>query len=594
MNTINKYLYDKNNWKVKENSNMDFSLQGLNNYLSTDKVKNFWLNEVYTPEIKKAHTKGDIHIHDLGHLAVYCMGWDLYDILKKGFRGVKNKIECNPPNYFRTALGQIVNFFYTLQGEAAGAIALSNFDTLLAPFIFNENLTYKEVKQSMQEFIFNLNIPTRVGFQTPFTNLSFDLTVSDIFKDMGVKIGNKNLGITYKHLQGQMDLINKAFAEIMMEGDAKGRIFTFPIPTYNITKDFDWRFKSFDPIWKMTAKYGIPYFANFVNSDMSPEDTRSMCCRLRLDKKELVRRGGGLFGANAMTGSIGVVTINLPKIAFELSKTCLSTYEITHHNIIRYLGYHLEIAKKSLEIKRKKLEHYTELGLYPYTKYFLQDVKKEQGSYWNNHFSTIGIIGMNEMLDIFGKDFGSIKYKKLTTEILKGIQRRLSYFQEETGNLYNLEATPAEGTSYRLAMLDKKEFNHNYDYYTNSTHLPVGYTDDIFEVLEHQDQLQKQYSGGTVLHIYTGEAFQSTMISAVKNLVKKVAHNYTLPYFTITPTFSICPNHKYISGEHPECPKCGEECEVYSRVVGYYRPVSSWNIGKQKEFKERKYFKMGD
>lgn len=563
-------------WKVNENSNMTYSIQGLNNYIASEISKNYWLNKVYPADIRNAHISGDIHIHDLNIISVYCVGWDLKDLLMEGFRGVKGKIESAPPKHFRTALGQIVNFMYTMQGEAAGAQAFSNFDTLLAPFIKYDNLTYEQVKQAMQEFIFNMNVPTRVGFQTPFTNITMDLTVPSYYADQAVIIGGKFMEDTYKNFQPEMDMINKAFFEIMLEGDNSGRVFTFPIPTYNITKDFDWENKNIDGLWEMTAKYGIPYFSNFINSDMSPEDARSMCCRLRIDNRELEYRGGGLFGSNPLTGSVGVVTINLPRIAQKVS---------TKEEFFKQLEEKMVLAKDSLEIKRKLLEDYTEKNLYPYTKFYLRDIKARFGVYWKNHFSTIGLIGMNEACINFLKtDIGSFRGKHFAIEVMDFMRAKIIEFQKETGNNYNLEATPGEGTSYRLAKCDRNK----YPYYTNSTQLPVNYTDDIFEVLDHQDDLQTKYTGGTVVHIFAGERIYD--LNTVKNLVKKICNNYKLPYFTFSPTFSTCPNHGYVAGEHFTCPECGSACEVYSRVVGYIRPVNQWNKGKQKEFSDRKTF----
>ncbi len=584
----------KLDWKIKENSNMCYSLQGLNNYISSDVTSEYWLNKIYPPELRRAHKKGDIHVHDLSLLSVYCVGWDLKDLLLQGFKGVEGKVESAPPKHLRSALGQIVNFFYTLQGEAAGAQAFSNFDTLLAPFVRYDNLDYKQVKQAFQEFVFNINIPTRVGFQTPFTNITMDLYVSPILKDSNVIIGGVEKDKTYSQFQPEMDIINKAFAEVMMEGDAKGRVFTFPIPTYNITKDFDWDNENLEMIWKMTAKYGIPYFSNFVNSDMSPEDARSMCCRLRLDNRELSKRGGGLFGANPLTGSIGVVTINLPRIGY-ISKNKDEFFSHIKNNV--------NIAVESLIIKRKVLENFSEKNLYPYAKYYLRDIKKRTGFFWKNHFSTIGIIGMNEAcLNFIGEDIGSKPGQRFSIEVMDFMRDLLANIQEETGDIFNLEATPAEGTSYRLAMLDKELFkdiicanNTDYNngaapYYTNSTHLPVNYTEDIFEVLQLQDDLQTKYNGGTVLHIFMGE--QVSDINVVKNLIDKISNNFKLPYFTLTPTFSVCPSHGYLNGLQKECSKCGAETEVYSRVVGYLRPIKQWNSGKQSEFSNRKVFKV--
>ena len=584
----------REDWKIKENSNMCYSLQGLNNYISSDITAEYWLNSIYPPEVRHAHRKGDIHIHDLSQLSVYCVGWDLQDILRQGFRGVEGKIESAPPKHLRSALGQIVNFFYTLQGEAAGAQAISNFDTLLAPFIRHDNLDYRDVKQSLQEFVFNINIPTRVGFQTPFTNITMDLFVPTILKDNPVIVGGVEREETYADFQAEMDMINRAFAEVMIEGDAKGRVFTFPIPTYNITVDFDWDNPNLEAIWRMTGKYGIPYFSNFVNSDMSPEDARSMCCRLRLDTRELMKRGGGLFGANPLTGSIGVVTLNLPRIGY------LSDTESDFFTLLRE---RLLLSIESLVIKRKILEQFTEQNLYPYSKYYLRDVKEGTGLYWKNHFSTVGIIGMNEAcLNFVGTDIGSESGKAFSLQVMDYIREVLAGVQEETGDIFNLEATPAEGTSYRLSLIDKEEFpgifcaneqdygNGAAPYYTNSTQLPVNYTDDIYETLEIQDDLQVKYTGGTVLHVFLGEQVVDT--KALRNVIRKIATNFRLPYFTITPTFSVCPSHGYLSGEHEKCGICDEETEVYSRVVGYLRPVKQWNNGKQAEFGRRKTFNV--
>ena len=588
---VDHYL-QKLDWKVKENSNMCYSLQGLNNYISSDVTSEYWLNKIYPPEVRRAHNSGDIHIHDLSLLSVYCVGWDLKDLLLQGFKGVEGKVESKPPKHFRTALGQMVNFFYTLQGEAAGAQAISNFDTLLAPFVRYDELDYSEVKQALQEFVFNINIPTRVGFQTPFTNITMDLDVPAIFKDHSIIIGGEYQKDTYSMFQIEMDMINKAFADIMMEGDARGRVFTFPIPTYNITRDFDWDNPSLDSVWQMTGKYGIPYFSNFINYDMSPEDARSMCCRLRLDNRELRKRGGGLFGANPLTGSIGVVTINLPRIGY------LARDE---QDFNERLKEQIQIAKKSLTLKRKILEQFTEKDLYPYSKFYLREVKEKTGYFWKNHFSTVGLIGMNEAcLNFLGRDIASDEGRSFSINVMDYIRDILSQYQEETGDIYNLEATPAEGATYRLALLDKKRFNDiicanddcgedNEPFYTNSSQLPVNYTDDIMETLELQDDLQTRYTGGTVLHVYLGEQIED--VEVTKALIKKVAMNYKLPYFTMTPTFSICPSHGYLKGQFEKCPECGKETEIYSRVVGYLRPVRQWNNGKQAEFVIRKTYK---
>lgn len=590
---VENYLLNLD-WKIKENSNMSYSLQGLNNYISSDVTSEYWLNRIYPPEIRHAHKNGDLHIHDLSLLSVYCVGWDLQDLLKYGFKGVEGKVESAPPKHLRSALGQIVNFFYTLQGEAAGAQALSNFDTLIAPFVRYDNLDYIEVKQALQEFVFNINIPTRVGFQTPFTNITLDLCAPSILKDYPVIIGGAEFKESYADFQPEIDMINKAFAEVMMEGDAKGRVFTFPIPTYNIMAGFDWENPNLEMIWKMTGKYGIPYFSNFVNSDMSPEDARSMCCRLRLDNRELFKRGGGLFGAYPLTGSIGVVTINLPRIGY------LSENE---NDFFERLKKMVLLAKESLSIKRKVLERFTDKGLYPYSRFYLRKIKQGKGFYWVNHFSTIGIIGMNEAcLNFLGTNIGSETGIKFSLKVMDCIRDIIAEIQEETGDIFNLEATPAEGTSYRLAILDKERFpkilcaNENEyrkgaaPFYTNSTQLPVSFTDDLFEALDLQDDLQTRYTGGTVLHMYLGE--QLGNIEAIKGLIKKVVTNYRLPYFTLTPTFSVCASHGYLNGGQERCPVCNKETEIYSRVVGYLRPIKQWNNGKQAEFSMRRVFKV--
>ena len=587
-----EHYIQKLDWKIKENSNMCYSLQGLNNYISSDVTTEYWLNRIYPPELRHAHKNGDIHIHDLSLLSVYCVGWDLKDLLMQGFTGVAGKVESAPPKHLRSALGQIVNFFYTLQGEAAGAQAISNFDTLLAPFVRHDGLDHKDVKQAIQEFVFNINIPTRVGFQTPFTNITMDLCVPSNLKDHPVIIGGTMREETYGEFQPEMDMINRAFAEVMMEGDAKGRVFTFPIPTYNITADFDWDNPNLEMIWKMTGKYGIPYFSNFVNSDLSPEDARSMCCRLRLDNRELFKRGGGLFGANPLTGSIGVVTVNLPRIGY------LSQNE---NDFFDRLKKFVHLAKDSLTIKRKILERFTEQNLYPYSKFYLREIKNGTGLYWKNHFSTIGILGMNEScLNFLGIDITDEIGQSFSLKVMDFLRDMMSEIQEETGEIFNLEATPGEGTSYRFSLIDKEKYpeilcanEENYrngaaPFYTNSTQLPVNYTDDIFETLLLQDDLQVKYTGGTVLHIFLGELVGD--IEAIKGLIRKIATRFKLPYFTLTPTFSVCPSHGYLNGKQETCSICDQETEIYSRVVGYLRPVKQWNKGKQSEFDSRKTF----
>lgn len=579
-------------WKIKENSNMAYSLQGLNNYIASEISKNYWLNKVYSKRIGDAHRAGDLHIHDLNLLSVYCVGWDLMDLLQQGFTGVAGKISSKPAKHFKSALGQVVNFFYTLQGEAAGAQAFSNFDTLLAPFIRFDNLSYKQVRQALQEFVFNVNVSTRVGFQTPFTNITLDLQPPSYLAKNPVVIGGKWQDTNYGDYQEEMNMFNKALLEVLTEGDANGRVFTFPIPTYNITKDFNWDNPVINNLWEASAKYGIPYFSNFVNSDMNPEDARSMCCRLRIDNRQLEYRGGGLFGANPLTGSIGVVTINLPRLALK-SKDETAFY--------KGLDNLLAIARESLETKRKTLEKLTDANLYPYTKFYLRDIKRAKGSYWTNHFSTIGVIGMNEaIVNLKNETIGSKIGKNFAEKVMDYIRQKLIQFQQETGNNYNLEATPGEGTTYRLAQIDKKDFSETANFangqgaevktpfYTNSTHLPVNFTDDLFELLKLQDKLQTKYTGGTVIHFFLGERVDDAEI--IKNLVRTICTNYKLPYFTFSPSFSVCQNHGYIRGEHHQCPKCQSKCEVYSRVVGFLRPVSQWNDGKTAEFEMRKHY----
>lgn len=591
LDLMNQYL-SRLDWRVNENSNMGYSLQGLNNYIASEVSKTYWLNKVYTPEIGRLHRSGDMHIHDLNLLSVYCVGWDLQDLLRSGFTGVQNKISSKPAKHFRAILGQVVNFFYTLQGEAAGAQAFSNFDTLLAPFIKYDKLSYDEVKQSLQEFVFNVNVPTRVGFQTPFTNITLDLECPSYMQGQPVVIGGELQDTNYGDHQEEMNMFNRALLEVLTEGDASGRVFTFPIPTYNITKDFNWDNPVIENLWEASAKYGIPYFSNFVNSDMSPEDARSMCCRLRIDNRQLEYRGGGLFGSNPMTGSVGVVTINLPRLALKSKDEA---------EFRKGLDYLMEKAKESLEVKRKTLEVLTDKNLYPYTKFYLRDIKKRFGVYWKNHFSTIGLIGMNEAaLNLLGADIGSDTGKEFAERTLDYMRNRLVEFQKETGNNYNLEATPAEGTTYRLARIDKADFPETahfangigaaveHPFYTNSTHLPVNYTDDLFELLDLQDELQTKYTGGTVIHFFLGERMANA--KTLKGLVKKICDNYRLPYFTFSPSFSICRNHGYLLGEQAHCPKCNEPCEVYSRVVGFLRPVEQWNKGKQAEFAMREHY----
>lgn len=584
---FSNYLGD-NDWQLKENANQDRAVNGLNNYVRETFTKNYWLHEIYPTEIREAHEGGEIHIHDLGFFGPYCAGWDIKQLLLQGFGGVVGKVESKPAKHFRSALGQIVNSTFTTQGESAGAQAWSSFDTFLAPFIRYDELNYKQVKQAMQEFIFNLSVPTRVGFQCPFSNITLDIKVPSTLKNEAVIIGGKPMRETYGDFQKEMDIINKAFCEVMLEGDAKGRVFTFPIPTINITADFDWNNEVVDEFMKITNKYGIPYFANYVNSDLSPEDAVSMCCRLRLNAKELRKRGGGLFGSNPLTGSIGVVTINLPRIGYAAK---------TKDDFKEKLKEIAEIAKKSLEIKRKTVEHETERGLYPYSANYLQNTKLRTGEYWHNHFSTIGIIGMNEaLINFFGKDISTPEGQEFSIEMLNYLRDLLVEFQEETGHVYNLEATPAEGTSYRLALKDKSRYTdivtagQNDVYYTNSTQLPVGYTDDIFAAIELQDDLQALYTGGTVMHLYLGESIDD--IEVTKRLIQKVFESNKMPYISITPTFSVCREHGYILGEEFECPTCGLDTEVWSRVTGFLRPISNYNKGKKEEYLNRTKFKL--
>ena len=581
---VNEYV-TREDWKVNENSNMDFSLQGLNNHVISEVTKGFWLNQLYPPEIKEAHQNGDFHLHDMGLLAPYCCGWSLEDLLIDGFRGVKGKVESAPPRHFRTALGQLANFFYTLQGEAAGAQAISSFDTYLAPFVRHDGLTQKEVRQAMQEFIYNLNVPTRVGFQTPFVNLTMDLVCPHTLADQAVIIGGKHQETTFGQYQKEMDMINLAFCDVMIRGDARGRIFTFPIPTYNVSKDFDWDSPVVNAVMNMTARYGIPYFANFINSDMSPEDTRSMCCRLRLDNRELRKRGGGLFGANPLTGSIGVVTINMARLGY------LARNEEEFFNRLHRL---MDTAKSSLIIKRKVIEQNTTLGLYPYSRFYLRKVYERFGEYWKNHFNTIGINGVNEAIVNLlgsGESMATPRGQALAVKILDYMRDVMLGYQEETGDLFNLEATPAEGTAYRLARIDRRAHpdihtaGENEPYYTNSTQLPVDLTDDVFDALDLQDTLQTKYTGGTVFHAFLNESIDD--VETCKKLVRSILENYHIPYLTISPTFSVCADHGFIKGEQATCPTCNAATEIWTRVVGFHRPVQNWNLGKKEEFKDR-------
>lgn len=591
INMFSEYLDDKD-WQINENANTQKSINGLNNYIRESFTKNYWLHEVYTDEIRTAHQAGSIHIHDLGFFGPYCAGWDLRQILINGFGGVPGKVESKPPKHLRTFLGQIVNSTFTTQGESAGAQAWSSFDTYCAPFVRYDQLDYKTVKQALQEFIFNLNVPTRVGFQCPFSNLTFDIVPPRTLREECVVVGGEVRSEKYGDFQVEMNMLNEAFCDVMMEGDLKGRVFTFPIPTINVTRDFDWDSPVVEKFMEITGKYGIPYFSNYINSDLSPEDALSMCCRLRLDTKELRKRGGGLFGSNPLTGSIGVVTINLPRLAY-LSKT-ESEFRIR-------LWQQMNIARNSLEIKRKIIEEQTGRGLYPYSANYLKDIKLKTGCYWFNHFNTIGLIGMNEACqNLLGAevDLTSPAGQQLAIRTLNYMRDVIKDIQDETGHYYNLEATPAEGTSYRLAQKDKEQFadiitaGEQVPYYSNSTQLPVGFTDDIFETLELQDELQSLYTGGTVLHLYLGEEVRDTRTT--KALIKKIFTQYKLPYVSLTPTFSICQDHGYLAGEQYTCPICGAEAEVWSRVVGYLRPVQNFNTGKKEEYALRKKYVIRD
>lgn len=548
--SINEYL-DQLDWRVNANANQGYSLGGLILNVSGKVVANYWLNHVYPPEVGRAHRDGDVHIHDLDMLSGYCAGWSLRTLLTEGLNGVAGKVEANPPKHLSSATGQIVNFLGTMQNEWAGAQAFSSFDTYLAPFIRKDNLPYEEVLQSMQELIYNLNIPSRWGTQTPFTNLTFDWTCPEDLRPQHPVIGGEEMPFTYGDLQKEMDMINRAYIEVMMKGDAKGRVFTFPIPTYNITPDFDWESENAERLFDMTARYGLPYFQNFINSELKPNMIRSMCCRLQLDLRELLKRGNGLFGSAEQTGSLGVVTVNCARLGY--------LYKGDKEALYKRLDYLLDLAKTSLEIKRKVIQRHIDQGLFPYTKRYLGTLR--------NHFSTIGVNGLNEMIRNFTNDKDDITTSwghAFALEFLDHVRARLVSFQEETDHMYNLEATPAEGTTYRFAREDRKRFpdilqagTASNPYYTNSSQLPVNFTDDPFEALEMQDDLQRKYTGGTVLHLYMNEAVSSA--AACRDLVRRTLTNFRLPYITVTPTFSICPKHGYLSGRHDFCPKCDAE-----------------------------------
>ena len=569
-------LLEEADWRIRENSNIPFSFSSVFFRGAGEVIRRYTLAKVYPPRVSQAHGDGDFHIHNLYMGIVgYCAGWSLRQLLAEGVRGGPGRLASAPPQHLGTALHQLVNFVGIIQNEWAGAQAFNSLDTFLAPFVRKDHLEYKAVRQALQEFVFGLNVTSRWGGQTPFSNITLDGSIPADLKDESVVLGGKLLTETYADYQEEADMINKAFLEVMIEGDADNRPFTFPIPTYNLTEDFDWDSENSQLLFTMTAKYGIPYFQNFLKSGLDPREVRAMCCRLLLDLKQLYRRFGGYFGFADKTGSVGVVTINLPRIAFQSRE---------EHAYFERLGQLMELAKESLEVKRGLIEKNMERGLLPYTQRYLGTLR------W--HFSTIGLLGMNEAcLNFLGQDITSKEGKDFAAKVLTYMRRRLLEFQEDTGNLYNLEATPAEGTSYRLAKIDRERYpqiitaGEKTPYYTNSTHLPVDYTDDIFEALTHQEDLQRLYNGGTIFHGFLGERVSDP--ATCMRLVRTIAETFTIPYFTITPTFSICPNHGYVVGEHFTCPTCGENAEVYSRVVGYLRPVQNWNAGKKEEFRQR-------
>jgi len=577
---IDDYL-SKSEWRIKENANISFSYSGLMWHGIGTITAYYALNHVYPKEISRAHTEGDFHLHNLSmSLCGYCAGWSLRQLLLEGFNGVWGKVESRPPKHLRTAVGQMINFIGVLQNEWAGAQAFSSFDTYLAPFVRSDKLNYKQIKQCIQEYAFGMNITSRWGGQTPFSNITLDWTVPEDIKNDAVIVGGKPLDTVYADYQEEMDLINKAFIEVMTGGDMRGRVFTWPIPTYNITKDLDWNNENLDLLFKMTAKYGLPYFQNFIKSDLRPSDVRAMCCRLQLDLKELRHKTGGLFGFGESTGSIGVVTINMPRIGY---------FSKDENEFLEKLERLMYLAKVSLEIKRKLINRMMDIGMLPFSQRYLGN--------FNHHFSTIGLVGMNEAcLNFLGQDIATNEGRDFSIKVLEFMRKKLKEFQEETGHIYNLEATPAEGTSFRLAKIDKEKYpkiitsGNGEPFYTNSTQLPVNHTDDVFWALKHQEELQRKYTGGTVFHTFLGESPNGG--ETIKLLVKKIASNFALPYFTITPTFSVCKTHGYIKGEHFKCPTCGTKTEVFSRVVGYIRPVQSWNRGKQEEFKNRLEFKI--
>lgn len=587
VSTVDEYL-DRSDWRVNANANQGYSLGGLILGTAGKVIAHYWLSEVYPPEVGHAHREGDLHVHDLDMLSGYCAGWSLRALLAEGLNGVPGAVDARPPRHFRTAIGQIVNFLGTLQNEWAGAQALSSFDTLMAPYVRRDGLTYPEVRQGIQELVHNLNVPSRWGTQTPFTNLTFDWTCPADLAGQTPVVDGEPCAFTYGDLQPEMDLVNRAYLEVMTEGDASGRVFTFPIPTYNITADFPWESPNAERLWEMTARYGLPYFQNFLNSDMQPGDVRSMCCRLQLDLRELLKRGNGLFGSGEQTGSVGVVTINCARLGFR--------HAGDEGALLADLDRLVDLASTSLELKRTTVQRLMDDGLFPWTRRYLGSL--------DSHFSTIGVNGLNEMVRNFTGDAYDLTDPRghaMALRLLDHVRGRMVDLQEATGHLYNLEATPAEGTTYRFAKEDRARFptilqagTPDHPYYTNSSQLPVGFTDDPFEALERQDELQTRYTGGTVLHLYMGERISTPR--ACRELVRRALSTFRLPYLTVTPTFSICPHHGYLAGEHPQCPTCAQggtttTCEVWTRVMGYHRPVSSFNIGKQGEHAERVPFR---
>lgn len=583
---VNDYL-SNGTWRIKENSTVNYSIGGLILYNNGVVTSDYWLHNIFDEEISNAHINGDIHIHDLSILAPYCAGWSLKQLINEGLGGVPGKITSSPASHLSTLCNQMVNFIGILQNEWNGAQAFSSFDTYLAPFVKADNLSYKEVKQCIQSLVFGLNTPSRWGTQAPFSNITLDWTVPDDLAELNCIVGGKETNFRYKDCKKEMDMVNKAFIEVMLEGDANGRGFQYPIPTYSITKDFDWsETENNKLLFEMTAKYGIPYFSNYINSDMTPDMVRAMCCRLRLDLRELRKKSGGFFGSGENTGSIGVVTINMPRIAY------LSNNKEDFFNRLTKL---MDISARSLDIRRKAVTKYLEDGLYPYTKRYLGN--------FNNHFSTIGLVGMNEAClnaSWIYKDLTHKEAQEFTVEVLNFMRNKLSDYQEQYGNLFNLEATPAESTAYRLAKHDVEKYpdiitaarKGDTPYYTNSSHLPVGFTEDIFAALDIEDNFQTLYTSGTVFHAFLGEKLPDWKAAA--NLVRKIAENYKLPYYTISPTYSICTEHGYLKGEHYNCPVCGKVTEVYSRITGYYRPIQNWNVGKAQEFIDRKEYVIAD